>query len=125
MSKAFAFFVVACFSVAVHAQGDPAFLTKEQASDVLGGKAFTFARPDGAKIRWEFKTDGTVYANNRSSTRKDAGDWTSQDNGAVCIKWRGGSNDSCSSYFLKDGQLMRTGGRSEDSVAKAVAMTPD
>jgi hypothetical protein len=88
LSKIFAFFVVACCSLSVHADSGPAFLTKEQASEAIGGKAFTFARPDGAKIRWDFKRDGTVYANNRSSARKDAGDWTFKDDGAVCIKWR-------------------------------------
>lgn len=126
VSKILTSILLAGSAFAAHAEGGPAFLTKEQATEAVGGKAFTFARAtDGAKIRWDFKSDGTVYANNRSSTRKDAGEWTVRDDGDVCIRWRGGSNDSCNSYFMKDGQLQRSGNRSSDSVAKALVMSLD
>ncbi len=126
MLKYFAVLLAACTSLFALAQTAPEFLSKAEVTEALSGKAFMFTRrTDGAKIRWEFKSDGTAYGNNRSGGAKAAGNWSTQDDGSVCIKWRGGSKDSCDSYLIKDGQLLRTGGRSDGAVEKAVAMMPD
>ena len=110
----------------IASSNDGTFLTKEQAVAALAGKALTLTRATyGNLVRWDFRNDGDIFANNRSSARKDSGTWAIQDDDSVCIKWRGASNDSCSFYFIDGTQLMRTGQRSAQAIAKAVAMTPE
>lgn len=91
------------------------FLAKPDVDALATGKTWRFKRPStGDDVRWDLREGGALFGNNYSTNQKDAGTWTVNEQGQLCIKWRGGSNDGCWA-------LMRDG----DKLKMVFAMTPD
>jgi len=95
MKHAFAFLLAAFFGCAVHAQ-DRAYLSKAEVDGLATGKKWTHVRSsDQNKVRWDLRAGGALFANNLSVGSSDAGKWSMNDLGQLCVKWRGTSTDRC------------------------------
>lgn len=115
--------VFAAIPLGIGAQ-DINFLNQVDAKSALEGKALVFRRPsDGNELRWELKTGGYLFADNRSSGRRDSGNWEIRNDGALCTKFKGNSVESCSYFYLDQGTLKRALGKTADHIAKAAVVT--
>lgn len=95
MKQVFAIVLATFFSCAVHAQ-DRAYLSKAEVESLATGKKWTHVRSsDQNKVRWDLRPGGALFANNLSTGSSDAGKWSMNDLGQLCVKWRGTSADRC------------------------------
>lgn len=99
----FAMAVAACFSAGGQ---DRDFLPKAEMETIASGKKWTFVRQDGSKISWDMRSNGNLFANNRTNGRNDAGTWAVNEQGQLCTTWRGGSANACFVVF-KDGEKFK------------------
>ncbi len=84
-----------------------AFLAKAEVQTLAAGKTWNYKRADsGSDIRWELREGGALFANNYSANQKDSGTWSVNDQGQLCVKWRGNSIDRCVA-LLRDGDKVR------------------
>lgn len=80
------------------------YFTKAEMQQMLPGKSVLFQRT-AESIQWDIRADGQLYGVNRSRGLRDAGAWLIGEDGGFCIKWRGGSRDSCY-YLFKNGERL-------------------
>lgn len=110
----FATFLLLCGGVA-QAQ-ERTYLNKDEVVQLFVGKVSTFRRlADSNKVKWDIRSDGMLYANNLSSNGSDTAKWEVSEEGAICVKWRGRSQDGCFFTFKSVDKLMRTGSREPDA----------
>ncbi|MEO7055425.1 MAG: hypothetical protein ABI281_00820 [Caldimonas sp.] len=82
------------------------FLPKAEIEALALGKKWSFRRTDsGDHVRWDLREGGALFGNNNSTNQKDAGTWTVNDQGHLCLKWRGGSTDRCVALMREGDQL--------------------
>jgi hypothetical protein len=115
--------LVATFAALPLAAGaqDVAFLSKSDTEATLLGKAIDFKRPsDGKELRWEFKQGGYLFADNRASGSHDAGTWEIKEDGALCTRFKGNSEDSCYYFYKDQGVLKRSVGKSARDLARSI-----
>jgi hypothetical protein len=97
---------------------DRTFLPKPEVEALVSGKKWTWIRPrDGSKIYWDLRSGGNLFANNRTSGQSDAGTWLVNDEGQLCLKWRGSSGDGCYALYKDGDKLKRVGAQNLKGVA--------
>ena len=100
------FFLVCC--VIAQAQ-DRTYLSKSEVEQFIVGKTVTYLRSsDGSKIKWDIRSGGMLYGSNLTTSRTDSAKWEIKDDGAMCLKWRGSSQDGCFFHFKNGDKLVRT-----------------
>ena len=106
-SAVIASFFLVCGAIA-QAQ-DRTYLSKSEVEQLFVGKAVTHLRSaDGSKVKWDFRSGGMLYGSNLTTSRTDSAKWEIKDDGALCLKWRGGSLDGCYFHFKNGDKLVRT-----------------
>lgn len=94
--------------VAAATTTDPAaaastFLKKDELEKLVMGKDVLLrSKSNGNEILWAIKSDGNLYGVNRTIQGTDTATWQIRDDGALCVEWRGASNNSCS-FFNRQG----------------------
>ena len=48
------------------------------------------------KVRWDIRKGGQLYGNNRTGGGSDTAAWSVNDEGHICLQWRGNSRSGCS-----------------------------
>ena len=87
--------LVAGFASVAIAQ-DRAFLAKADVEALANGKKWNHKRAaDGHNVRWDLREGGNLFANNYTVNGSDAGTWSVNDQGQLCVKWRGRSANRC------------------------------
>jgi hypothetical protein len=98
--------------------GGRVYLTKPEVEQNFVGKSFVFKRGNEI-IQWELRADGNLFGNNRTRNGRDAGSWQLADDGRLCIKWRGGSQDGCRYYYRSNEKFLMTETNQPGAVAVA------
>ncbi|MEB0056336.1 hypothetical protein QN413_05925 [Variovorax sp. LG9.2] len=88
-------------SAAAAAKGARSYLDKAQVEQTFIGKSMVFKRGN-EMVQWELRADGQLFATNRTRGSRDAAAWQLADDGKLCVKWRGSSQDGCR-YYYKEG----------------------
>ena len=71
-------------------------LQKDEVQKLIAGKVLVVRRlRDGALIRWDIRSDGNLYGNNMTTGSSDSAKWVINDDGSLCVEWRGASESSC------------------------------
>ena len=78
------------------------YLDKAQVEQTFIGKSMVFKRGN-EMIQWELRANGQLFATNRTRAGRDAAAWQLSDDGKLCVKWRGSSQDGCR-YYYKEGE---------------------
>lgn len=105
MKKSFFMLMIMISHIAVGAQ-DRIPLQKAELESMIPGKKWTYVRADGAKIFWDLRGGGNLFANNRTSGRGDSGTWSVNNQGHLCTAGRGNSQNGCFVLF-KDGEKLK------------------
>ena len=106
-SAVIASFFLVCAAIA-QAQ-DRAYLSKSEVEQLIVGKEVTHLRSrDGNKVKWDIRPGGMLFASNLTSNSKDTAQWEIKGDGALCLKWRGNSQDGCFFHFKVGDKLVRT-----------------
>ena len=106
MKKLAAMLLAASFSLPALAQ-EQKFLSKAEVEALATGKKWNHVRlADQNKVRWDLQRGGDFTANNFTSNGSDSGTWLVNDQGQLCVKWRGRSQNRCVA-ILKDGEKLR------------------
>ena len=87
---------------AVQTRGTRSYLDKAQVEQTFIGKSMVFKRGNEI-VQWELRADGRLFATNRTRASRDAAAWQLSDDGKLCVKWRGSSQDGCR-YYYKEGE---------------------
>ena len=88
---------------------DRTYLNKGEVEKLLVGKASTHLRlADSNKVKWDIKSGGVLYGNNLTVSGSDTARWEIKDDGGLCVKWRGKSQDGCFYHFKSGDKIMRT-----------------
>jgi hypothetical protein len=79
------------------------FLKKDELEKLVIGKdVLLSSKRTGSEIVWGIKPDGNLYGFNQTSKSSDSAEWKIRDDGALCIQWRGNSNNGCV-FFNRQG----------------------
>jgi hypothetical protein len=74
----------------------PVFLKKAEAEALASGKVWLMISGlSQNKVRWDIRKGGQLYGNNRTINGSDTAAWTINDEGHICLKWRGNSRSGC------------------------------
>ena len=88
---------------------DRTYLNKGEVEQLLVGKVSTHLRfADSNKVKWDVKSSGVLYGNNITVSGSDTARWELKDDGGLCVKWRGKSQDGCFYHFKSGDKIMRT-----------------
>ncbi|WP_291986431.1 hypothetical protein [Candidatus Accumulibacter sp. ACC007] len=75
---------------------DRQFLPKPDVEALATDKKWIHIRVmDQDKVVWDIRSGGAFYGNNLSKNNSDSGTWLVTDQGQLCVKWRGRSQDRC------------------------------
>jgi hypothetical protein len=75
----------------------PVFLKKAETEALASGKVWLLVLGSNQnKVRWDIRKGGMLYGNNRTINRSDTAEWSVNDEGHICLKWRGNSASGCS-----------------------------
>jgi hypothetical protein len=95
MNKLALLALAASFASAALAQ-DRSFLPKADVEALANGKKWNHRRAaDGHNVRWDLREGGNLFANNYTANGSDSGTWSVNDQGQLCVKWRGRSANRC------------------------------
>ncbi len=82
------------------------FLQKTEVEALATGKKWNHVRlKDRDKIVWDLHNGGELKARNSTTKQSDAGTWSVNEEGQLCVKWRGKSQNRCVA-ILKDGKKL-------------------
>ena len=82
------------------------FLPKPEVESLAMGKQWIHLRTtDQRKILWDLRSGGRLYARGFIGSQTDSGTWMVNNEGQLCVKWRGNSTDRCVA-LLKDGEKL-------------------
>jgi hypothetical protein len=82
------------------------FLSKAEVQQLATGKKWVHVRTaDQRKIQWDIRSDGNLYGSGFVGPNRDNGTWMVNDQGQLCVKWRGNSVDRCVAV-AKDGDKL-------------------
>jgi hypothetical protein len=94
--KAWTIAAAAALAMPWAAAQDAAFLSKDEVTRLATGKKWDHTRlADNQKIRWDLREGGNLFANNYTANGSDSGSWLVNDEGQLCVKWRGRSQNRC------------------------------
>ncbi len=94
--KRLAIFISAVFLAGTVFAQEREYLSADQVMKLATGQTWHFHRnSDGADITWNLKEGGALFGVVVSGGRSDAGMWTVDSGGRLCVKWRGNSIDIC------------------------------
>ena len=72
------------------------YLPKADVEAIANGKKWKLHRfSDGHDVLWDLREGGRLFGRNLTQNTGDTGNWSVNDKGELCVKWRGNSNDSC------------------------------
>ena len=95
MNKLFVFLVATSACICALAQ-ERQFLAKADVEALASGKKWNHVRAqDKQAVRWDLRSGGSLFANNLTTRQSDSGSWSTNDQGQLCVKWRGKSQDRC------------------------------
>jgi hypothetical protein len=84
------------------------YLSKADVEAIASGKKWKLRRAaDGNDIVWDLREGGNLFARNLTLNMGDAGSWSVNDKGELCVKWRGNSINVCV-LVAKDGVAYKT-----------------
>lgn len=82
------------------------FLPKAEVESLATGKKWIHLRSaDHKSIQWDLRSGGYLYGSGVTLPGRDSGTWLVNDQGQLCVKWRGRSVDRCVAV-LKDGEKL-------------------
>lgn len=85
---------------------DRAFLSRSEVEELANGKKWDHVRTaDKQKIRWDLRSGGNLFANNFTAPGSDSGTWSVNEQGQLCVKWRGRSQDRCVAVAKEGGKI--------------------
>jgi hypothetical protein len=85
---------------------DRSFLSKSEVEELANGKKWDHVRTaDNQKIRWDLRSGGNLFANNYTAGGSDSGTWSVNDQGQLCVKWRGRSQNRCVAVAKEGGKV--------------------
>lgn len=95
MKKIMAYLLIASVLMPAFGQ-ERAFLTKLQVEELAIRKKWIHIRTtDTNQVSWDIRSGGQIFANNFTSGSREAGLWSINDQGQLCVKWRSSSPDRC------------------------------
>jgi hypothetical protein len=75
---------------------DTKYLSSAEVQSLASGKVWLLVRTGDKKtVRWEIKSDGYIFGDNRTTPSRDVGNWTVSAKDQLCIRWKGKSYDNC------------------------------
>jgi hypothetical protein len=82
------------------------FLSRSEVEELANGKQWDHVRTaDKQKIRWDLRSGGNLFANNYTAPGSDSGTWSVNEQGQLCVKWRGRSQDRCVAVANEGGKI--------------------
>ena len=63
---------------------------------------------DGNQVKWDIRSDEIHYGTNLTGNTRDTARWEIKDDGALCVKWQGRSQDGCSFHLKNGDKVLRT-----------------
>ena len=83
------------------------FLTKSEVEKLAIGKKWTHMRTrDQRGIIWDIRSDGNLWGSGVSGPNRDQGTWAINEQGQLCVKWRGNSANRCVAVVKDGGKLL-------------------